>query len=70
MPRGPATFKQADVVRAVKAGRNAGLDVGAFEVTTDGTIRVLATSMAGTSPISSEFDKWKASKNASATERH
>jgi hypothetical protein len=43
MPRRPSTFSHADVVRAVKAARDAGLDVGTVEVTRDGTIRVRVT---------------------------
>lgn len=40
MPRRPSAFSHADIVRAVKAARDAGLDVGTVDVTREGTIRV------------------------------
>lgn len=39
----PATFKQVDVKRAVKAVSDAGLPIGGVEITKDGTIRVITT---------------------------
>lgn len=44
MPRSPATFRQSDVARAVKAARAAGLDVVGLEIVPDGTIRIIAGS--------------------------
>jgi len=41
MARTPATFKQADVVRAVKAVRAAGLAVTETQIAPDGTIRLI-----------------------------
>jgi hypothetical protein len=38
MSRTPATFKAADLTRAVKAARAAGLDVNRVEITKDGRI--------------------------------
>lgn len=37
----PATFREADVRRAIKATEGAGLSVAGVEVSRDGTIRVL-----------------------------
>lgn len=41
MSRGPQKFTQRDVVRAIKAARAAGLDVGGFEIGADGRIKVM-----------------------------
>jgi len=41
MPRTPSHFRQCDVERAVKAARNAGMEVGGVEIAKDGTIRVM-----------------------------
>ncbi len=63
MSRRSSTFSHADVVRAVKAARDAGLDVGTVEVTRDGTIRVkVAAEELATQ--ASLFDEWKAKQNA------
>ncbi len=40
----PATFKQTDVKRAVKAVVDAGLPVEGVEITKEGTIRVITSS--------------------------
>ena len=41
--RGSSTFKQADIVRAVKAARAAGLAITATQIAPDGTIRLIHT---------------------------
>ncbi|MCO6385018.1 hypothetical protein GTH22_20015 [Oceanicola sp. 502str15] len=65
MPRGPSTFRQADVERAVKAARAAGLDVGTVEVTREGTIRVMVGASTGESAqAETPFDTWKAKRDA------
>lgn len=57
MARTPATFKQADVLRAVKAVQAAGLEVSGVEAAPDGTIRVIT---AKCSPVpASPYDEWK-----------
>jgi hypothetical protein len=38
MPRGPATFKQSEVMRVIKAVRAAGLDVIASTILPDGSL--------------------------------
>lgn len=68
MARRASLFTQADVERAVKAARNAGMEVGALEITKDGTIRVIvgalmAESLTATTPL----DEWKAKRDARAT---
>jgi hypothetical protein len=41
MSKGSATFKKADVTRAIDAARKSGLDIGRVEVTKDGTISIV-----------------------------
>jgi hypothetical protein len=68
MGRAASTFKQTDVVRAVKAAQAAGLDVGAVEISPDGTIRVKVGGDKYTEEPASPFDQWKATRDASANE--
>jgi hypothetical protein len=56
--RTSATFKQADLVRAVKAARAAGLPVTATHITPDGTIRLIHTDSA--TLHSSDYDRFEA----------
>lgn len=63
MPRGPATFRQSDVERAIHAARRAGLTIGRVEVTRDGTIRIVEAQEAEAVPAT-PFDKWKAKQDA------
>ena len=56
--RTPVTFKQADVVRAVKAARAAGLPVMATQITPDGTIRLIHAE--AHLPPSSDYDRFEA----------
>jgi hypothetical protein len=65
MPRAPAAFKQADVVRATRAGRAAGVDIGAIEITRDGTIRVLDKASVRPPEAPTPYDQWKAGGNDS-----
>ena len=63
MAKTVATFRQADLTRAVKAARAVGLDVVATEIAPDGTIRLVHK--AGSAPdISDPFDAWKAKRDA------
>lgn len=67
MARRPAAFTQADVVRAVKAGRAAGLDVAGFELSLENrTIRIVERSE---KIAHSPFDQWKAKSDARQTQR-
>jgi hypothetical protein len=58
MSRTVATFKHADVVRAVKAARAVGLDVVRTEIAPDG--RIVLVHRADASPaLASPYDVWK-----------
>jgi hypothetical protein len=41
MARAPSTFRQADVTKAVKAVRSAGVDIMRVELTKDGSIVIV-----------------------------
>ncbi len=62
MSRTPATFKQGDVERAVRAAQKVGMKVGGFEVDRSGTIRVLDVCVVGSPSPSSKYDEWKANQ--------
>lgn len=64
MSRSPATFKQADIVRAVKAARACGLDVVATEISRDGKITLVHSGLATPTESSNPYDLWKAKDNA------
>jgi hypothetical protein len=42
MSRGPLTFRQSDVTRAIRAARAAGVEVARVEIDKDGKISVFA----------------------------
>lgn len=69
MGRAPATFKQADLVRAVKAARTCGLKVLRTEITRDGTIVLFHNDdeKVGIDPTNA-FDEWKAKRDARAAQ--
>ena len=52
-----ATFKKADVERAIDAVRSAGLDVVSVEVRRDGTIRVVTALTKGESADVNPWDR-------------
>lgn len=62
MPRGPATFKQCDVVRAVKAVRAAGLDVSRTEIGPDGRIVLIHKADFAVEPAEASLEAWKKDK--------
>jgi hypothetical protein len=41
----PSRFSQADLTRAIKAAEKAGLHVAGYEISIDGTIRILTPAM-------------------------
>ena len=45
MPRGPCAFKRSDVTRALLGAAKAGMDVGRVEITKDGRIVLVPSSM-------------------------
>jgi hypothetical protein len=59
MARGPSTFRQRDVVAAVKAVERAGHQVDRVEVARDGKI-VVVIAKAGTEPgaIEAAYNEW------------
>jgi len=63
VPRGQLRFRQADLVRAVRAAKACGLDVVRTEIGTDGKI-VLVHALDVAAAPASPFDEWKAKKDA------
>lgn len=54
--RKPSRYaSKAEIVRLIQAARAAGVDVGGFEVSPDGTIRLLPPQVS----TMSDFDRWK-----------
>jgi len=61
MSRGPATFRQVDVTRALRAARAAGLNVSGYEIDPcTGRIVVNTRGSADDKPVT-DLDKWMAS---------
>jgi hypothetical protein len=58
LSRGPATFRQADVVKALRAARAAGLDVARVEVDPITGKIVIVTSASGDKEPTTDLDKW------------
>jgi hypothetical protein len=56
MARAPSTFRQADVTKAVKAVRMAGVDIARVEVATDGRIVIFTTAEAQAA-VEDELDR-------------
>jgi hypothetical protein len=58
MARGPSTFRQQDVTRAVRATVAAGIEVQRVEIASDGRIIIVAGSpVASTSPCGDDLDR-------------
>jgi len=66
MTRGTSTFKQTDVVRAVKAAQAAGLQVKATVIGPDGSIR-LEHVAEPRDTNQSPYEVWKAKRDARST---
>jgi len=61
MPRGPAHFRKADVVRAIRAARAAGMEIGSVTIhTRTGEITVLPPQVAPKSEGDRAMDEWLA----------
>lgn len=58
MARTPSHFRQCDVERAVKAARNAGVEVGGVEIAKDGTIRVMVKTDTANPPPKTDLNSW------------
>lgn len=63
MARPPATFKQADLTRAIKAAQSCGLPVVRSEIMKDGRIVLLHQNDAPLVPTN-PLDEWKERHNA------
>jgi hypothetical protein len=60
--RGPTTFRQADITRALRAARAAGLEVSGYEIDpVTGKITITTASAGDEKKPADEFEKWKAS---------
>lgn len=64
MSRGPQTFKQGDVTKAIKAAVKAGLPVGRVEISPEGRIILVAgkaeqeqNSKAAAPPVNDDLDR-------------
>jgi len=64
MTRAPATFRQSDITRAIRAARAAGVDIARVEVTNAGTIVIIPAAAATTAGAaaqngeSAETNEW------------
>jgi hypothetical protein len=57
-------FRQADVIRAVRAATKAGIPVGGLRIAPDGTIEVLQAAPAAGDDSATAFAEWKAKRDA------
>jgi hypothetical protein len=60
-PRGPSTFKQNDITRALKAALAAGIDVAGVEIDRDGKIRVIVgkPQLSQDDAAANAYDEWR-----------
>jgi len=61
MGHGPATFRETDLTRALRAARKAGADVERVEIGRDGRIVLVLKSGDEVSPEGNEWDEWRTS---------
>jgi hypothetical protein len=64
MSRTPATFKQSDVMRAVKAVRAMGLEVIETKIERDGSIVLVHKTEDRSAAAPTPYDEWKASNGS------
>lgn len=57
MSRAPSTFKQRDVAAAIRAARQAGIEVARIEVTKDGKIVIISGAAVEPPPPGNEWDE-------------
>jgi hypothetical protein len=58
MGKAACTFKEVDVMRAVKAARKAGLEIAGVKVSRDGDIVILAGKLREASKAEAETNEW------------
>jgi hypothetical protein len=58
MPRGPSTFRQRDVTRALKATVAAGIEVSRVEINKDGKIVIVTCKLAEPGSVNKGGDQW------------
>jgi len=58
MARAPSTFRQADITKAVKAVRSAGVDIARIEIDKAGKIVIIAADANGQPGESTEGNEW------------
>jgi ATP-dependent exoDNAse (exonuclease V) alpha subunit len=61
MGHGPATFKETDLTRALRAARKAGADVERVEIGRDGRIVLVLKNNDEVSAKGNEWDEWRTS---------
>ncbi len=69
MSRSPSRFRQTDLTRAIKAARNAGVDVARAEIAKDGKIVIILGDIGGADADTDlapddELERWRKKKNA------
>ena len=69
MSRSPSSFRQTDLTRAIKAARNAGVEVARAEIAKDGKIIIIIGETTGSSADieltpDDELERWRKKKNA------
>ncbi len=70
MPRGPSTFRQADLTRAIKGARDAGVEVTRAEIAKDGKIIIVMGKIGEVDAVAEltpddELEHWRSKKNES-----
>lgn len=70
MSRGPTTFRQSDLTRAIRGARNAGVQVSRAEIGKDGKIIIVvgeASNVSSNAELTpdDELERWRSKKNAS-----
>lgn len=63
--RSNARFRQSDIMRAVKAARNAGLTIAQTEIASDGSIRLHHAEQAP--EAHDAYEKWKEKRDTRST---
>jgi hypothetical protein len=57
MARAPSTFRQAEVTKAVRAVRMAGVDIARVEIATDGRIVIFTTAEVQAAAVQDDLDR-------------